>query len=31
MGAKKGGKEGDPEKGKSIFMIQCASCHSLTV
>ncbi len=23
-------KEGDPEKGKSIFMGQCASCHTLT-
>jgi len=29
MGAKK--KEGDPEKGKNIFMTQCASCHSMSV
>jgi cytochrome c len=28
MGPKK--KEGNPDKGKAIFMAQCASCHSLT-
>jgi cytochrome c2 len=29
MGAKK--KEGDANKGKEIFMTQCASCHSMSV
>ena len=29
MGPKK--KEADPNKGKEIFMAQCASCHSMTV
>ena len=29
MGPKK--QEGDAEKGKAIYMTQCASCHSLTV
>ena len=28
MGGKK--KEGDADKGKGIFMTQCASCHNLT-
>lgn len=23
-------KEGNPDKGKEIFMAQCASCHSMT-
>jgi cytochrome c len=29
MGPKKG-KEGDVNKGKDVFMANCASCHSLT-
>ena len=28
MGPKK--KEGDPNKGKEIFMAQCAACHTMT-
>ena len=28
MGGKK--KEGNPGKGKEIFMAQCASCHTMT-